>query len=125
ALDVAVSKLIGQPQTQVQLIRANEGVAAAAEQANYVATLLAACPVGVQRDIYRLNVQPGEPRLSMAHRPGTVEHVLLCRGRALIGPSGQAQILSAGDYISYSADVAHVFEAYEADTLALMVIEHA
>lgn len=125
ALAVPVSKLIAQSATQVQLIRANEGVAAVSDQAHYVATLLAACPAGVQHDIYRLNVQPGEPRVSLPHAPGTMEHVLLCRGRALIGPSDQAQVLNAGDYISYSADVGHVFEAYEADTLALMVMEHA
>ncbi|MBP6861802.1 MAG: helix-turn-helix domain-containing protein [Neisseriaceae bacterium] len=124
ALDVQVSKLIAQPPAQVQLIRAHEGVATAAEHADYMATLLSACPAGVQRDLYRLNVQPGAPRCSQPHLPGTVEHVLLCRGRALIGPSDQAQPLAAGDYIRYSADVPHLFEAYEPDTMALMVIEH-
>lgn len=61
ALDVQVSQLIGQSRQHVQVIRANEGVATYSEQANYAATLLAACPAGAQRDIYRLNVQPGKP----------------------------------------------------------------
>lgn len=124
ALDVPVSKLIAQPRTQVQLIRASEGVATASAQANYVATLLSASPSSAQRDVYRLNVQPGEPRRSQSHQPGTIEHVFLCRGRALVGPSDQAHVLAAGDYISYSADVAHVFEAFEENTMAVMVIEH-
>ncbi|MBA0197231.1 helix-turn-helix transcriptional regulator [Pectobacterium brasiliense] len=124
ALDVQVSQLIGQPRQHVQVIRANEGAATYSEQANYAATLLAACPAGAQRDIYRLKVQPGEARVSQPHRPGTVEHVILSSGRARIGPVTQPVELSAGDYISYSADVPHLFDALEADTSAVMLIEH-
>ncbi|UPY95857.1 XRE family transcriptional regulator [Pectobacterium sp. 21LCBS03] len=124
ALDVQVSQLIGQPRQHVQVIRANEGAATYSEQANYAATLLAACPAGAQRDIYRLKVQPGEARISQPHRPGTVEHVILSSGRARIGPVTQPVELSAGDYISYSADVPHLFDALEADTSAVMLIEH-
>ncbi|MBN3130288.1 helix-turn-helix transcriptional regulator [Pectobacterium brasiliense] len=124
ALDVQVSQLIGQPRQHVQVIRANEGAATYSEQANYAATLLAACPAGAQRDIYRLKVQPGEARVSQPHRPGTVEHVILSSGRARIGPATQPVELSAGDYISYSADVPHLFDALEANTSAVMLIEH-
>ncbi|MBN3142718.1 helix-turn-helix transcriptional regulator [Pectobacterium brasiliense] len=124
ALDVQVSQLIGQPRQHVQVIRANEGAATYSEQANYAATLLAACPAGAQRDIYRLKVQPGEARVSQPHRPGTVEHVILSSGRARIGPVTQPVELNAGDYISYSADVPHLFDALEADTSAVMLIEH-
>ncbi|MBN3048851.1 helix-turn-helix transcriptional regulator [Pectobacterium brasiliense] len=124
ALDVQVSQLIGQPRQHVQVIRANEGAATYSEQANYAATLLAACPAGAQRDIYRLKVQPGEARVSQPHRPGTIEHVILSSGRARIGPVTQPVELSAGDYISYSADVPHLFDALEADTSAVMLIEH-
>ncbi|MDY4376801.1 XRE family transcriptional regulator [Pectobacterium brasiliense] len=124
ALDVQVSQLIGQPRQHVQVIRANEGAATYSEQANYAATLLAACPAGAQRDIYRLKVQPGEARVSQPHRPGTIEHVILSSGRARIGPATQPVELSAGDYISYSADVPHLFDALEANTSAVMLIEH-
>ena len=125
ALDVPVSRLIAQPRQQVQVIRAGEGTPLVSGQANYVATLLAACPVGAQRDIYRLSVQPGEPRQSEPHQPGTLEHVILCSGRARIGPAEQWVELSAGDYISYSADCPHIFDALEANTTAVMLIELA
>ncbi|MBN3042929.1 helix-turn-helix transcriptional regulator [Pectobacterium brasiliense] len=124
ALDVQVSQLIGQPRQHVQVIRANEGAATYSEQANYAATLLAACPAGAQRDIYRLKVQPGEARVSQPHRPRTIEHVILSSGRARIGPVTQPVELNAGDYISYSADVPHLFDALEANTSAVMLIEH-
>ncbi|UVL59640.1 XRE family transcriptional regulator [Pseudomonas sp. B21-032] len=125
ALQVPVSRLMGQPRQHVQVIRAAEGAASHSEQAHYAATLLAACPAGAQRDIYRLRVQPGEPRRSKPHPPGTLEHVILCSGSARVGPLEQAVTLEAGDYMSYSADAPHVFEALAADTLAVMLIEHA
>ena len=67
ALDVPVSRLISQPSRQVQVIRAHEGTPALSEQGNYAATLLATCPPGAQRDVYRLRVQPGEAKLSRPH----------------------------------------------------------
>lgn len=125
ALDVQVTRLIGQPRRHVQVIRAGEGAATVSEQGNYAATLLAACPAGTQRDLYRIRVQPGAPRLSGPHLPGTIEHVIVGAGRARIGPVEQPVELVAGDYICYSADTAHVFEALEADTTAVMLIEHS
>ncbi|MGT3277110.1 helix-turn-helix domain-containing protein [Yersinia enterocolitica] len=125
ALDVPVSRLIAQPRLHVQVIRAHEGIPAVSEQANYTAMLLAACPAGVQRDIYRINVQPGEPRRSRAHMPGTIEHVIIGSGKARVGPVEQTVELNSGDYMSYSADVEHIFEALTMDTTAVMMIEHA
>ncbi|CAI0783689.1 helix-turn-helix domain-containing protein [Serratia entomophila] len=123
ALDVPVSRLISQPRRHVQVIRADEGVTTLSEQANYAATLLATCPPGAQRDIYRLRVQPGEPRISRPHMPGTVEHVIISSGRARLGPADRPEELGAGDYISYSADREHIFEALEPGTTAVMLIE--
>jgi len=123
ALDVPVSRLIAQPRQHVQLIRADEGAPAHSEQANYAATLLAACPAGAQRDVYRVKVVPGEPRVSKPHGPGTLEHVIICAGRARVGPVGHAVEVGVGDYLRYSADAPHVFEALAEEVLAIMLIE--
>ncbi len=125
AMGLQVTRFFEQPRQALRVIRANEGMTAYAETAHYAATLLADCPAGVQRDIYRLKVQPGEVRLSQPHPQGTVEHVVLCSGSARIGPASGPVLLNAGDYISYLANVPHVFEALEADTTAVMVIEHS
>lgn len=122
-LGVPVSRLIEPPRQGVLLVRASEGATVRAERADYAATLLAACPPSARRDIYRLVVQPGQPHESQPHRPGTVEHLLLCRGRALVGPVGTAVELAAGDFVSYPADVPHLFAAHEQDTSAVLVIE--
>lgn len=124
ALDVQITQLIAAPQPHVKVIRAHEGEIVAAEQAHYFVTLLAVCPRGMQRDIYRVTAQPGSVRRSVPHQPGTLEHVMISRGRAVLGPEGHEIALNAGDYISYAADAPHTFEALEEDTCAVMIIEH-
>jgi quercetin dioxygenase-like cupin family protein len=56
--------------------------------------------------------------------PGVVEHVVLSCGHALIGVTEDPVELHPGDYIAYPGDVAHVFEALEPGTRAVMVSEH-
>jgi quercetin dioxygenase-like cupin family protein len=96
----------------------------AAAEADYLATLLAGCPPGARRDIYRIQAEPGHPRASEPHMPGVVEHVVLSTGRALVGVTGEPVELAPGDYIKYPGDVAHVFEALEPATLAVLLSEH-
>jgi transcriptional regulator with XRE-family HTH domain len=123
ALGVPVSRLIEPPQPPVRVVRANEGPTTQSGHADYAARLLASCPPGARRDLFTIRVQPGPAHLSEPHPPGTREHVILCSGRARLGPTGEPVELGAGDYAAYSADVRHVFEALEPDTTAVMIIE--
>ena len=111
ALDAPFSRLLDPPRPHVQVIRAGEGPTVAAADANYQATLLAACPPGARRDVYRIAAEPGHPRVSAAHMAGVIEHVVLSAGRALVGVAGEPVELGPGDYICYPADLPHVFEA--------------
>ena len=122
ALDVPVSRLISQPSRRVQVIRAHEGTPALSEQGNYAATLLATCPPGRSATFTGCGCSPAKPNFP-GRIPGTVEHVIISSGRARLGPADQPLELSAGDYISYSADREHVFEALEPETTAVMLIE--
>jgi transcriptional regulator with XRE-family HTH domain len=124
ALGVPFSRLVDQPRPVVRVIRSGEGLATYSERANYAATLLASCPPGARRDIYRIEVQPGEPRLSEPHNPGATEHLVLSTGRALVGPAGEPAELGPGDYIAYPGDAPHIFKALEPDTTAVMIMEH-
>jgi mannose-6-phosphate isomerase-like protein (cupin superfamily) len=108
----------------VRVIRSGEGLVTYSERASYAATLLASCPPGARRDIYRIEVQPGEPRLSEPHNPGATEHVVLSTGRALIGPAEHPADLGPGDYIAYPGDAPHIFKALEPDTTAVLIMEH-
>jgi quercetin dioxygenase-like cupin family protein len=56
--------------------------------------------------------------------PGTTEHTVLCRGRALVGPADDPVELGPGDYVCYPGDAPHLFRALEPGTSAVMVLEH-
>ncbi len=96
ALGVQVTRLIAEPRSQVHVIRPAKAWCWPPSRLTTRATLLAVCPAGLQRDLYRLSVQPGAPRTSQSHLPGTVEHVVLCSGRARLGPVGQLVELAPG-----------------------------
>jgi transcriptional regulator with XRE-family HTH domain len=125
ALEVPISRLIDAPQQATQVIYADEGIVLHAADALYQAVLLAPCTPHARRDVYRVLAQPGKPRLSQPHAPGTMEYVVVMHGRAWVGPQNARVLLKAGDYARYAADVLHVFDAVDADTKALVVIEYA
>src|ERR1700758_381866 len=124
ALDAPFSRLLDPPRPRVQVIRADEGPTVSAAQADYQATLLAACPPGARRDVSRIAPEPGHARVSDPHMPGVMEHVVLSAGRALVGVAGEPVELGPGDYICYPGDIPHVFEALEPRTLAVLISEH-
>jgi transcriptional regulator with XRE-family HTH domain len=123
-LGIPLSRLVDPPRSNVRVIRAGEGPVIHSEQANYAATLLASCPPGARRDIFLIGAQPGEPRISQPHPPGTVEHVVLGAGRARVGPGDDPIELGPGDYVTYPGDAPHTFEALGRDTTAVIVMEH-
>ncbi|WP_022917464.1 helix-turn-helix domain-containing protein [Ruania albidiflava] len=123
ALGVPFSQLLDPPPSPVQVLRAGQGPAVAASEAEYVATLLSASPPGVRRDLYRITAEPGSARLSDPHAPGTIEHVYLAGGRAVVGPADAAVELAAGDFITYPGDEPHIFEAHGGPADALLVSE--
>src|SRR5580704_9264014 len=125
ALDAPFSRLLDPPPPDVLLIRADEGPTVAAAEADYQATLLAACPPGARRDVYRIVAEPGHARASEPHMPGVVEHVVIGAGRALVGVAGEPTELGPGDYLRYPGDVPHVFQALEPRTQAVLVSEHS
>lgn len=124
ALDVPFARLVEPPAPRTQVIRAGEGPAIASERADYVATLLASCPPNARRDLFLVTAEPGTVRRSDPHMPGVTEHVVLSRGRARVGLADDPVELEPGDYVAYPGDLAHIFEALEPDTAAVLISEH-
>ncbi|WP_225634632.1 helix-turn-helix domain-containing protein [Streptomyces solaniscabiei] len=124
ALGVPFSVLVESPAPAVTVIRAGEGPTMHAENSSYAGTLLSAGPTGVRRDIYHGALEPGAPRESDPHIPGSMEHLVISTGRLLAGPRGEAVELSPGDYMSYRGDVPHSYEALEPGTTFVMVMQH-
>lgn len=123
ALDIPFARLMEPEVSKMQVIRRGEGPAVTAELADYKAILLANCPPGARRDIYLLLTQPGSERVSHPHNSGSIEHIIITQGRALVGLTDSAVELSTGDYIRYPADREHIFRALEPDTQAVLISE--
>ncbi|OLF14450.1 transcriptional regulator [Actinophytocola xinjiangensis] len=124
ALDVPFSRLVEPARPRVQVVRAGEGPAVHSERADWVVTLLASCPPNARRDLYLITSEPGAVKESDPHMPGVVEHVVICSGRARLGPVETPVEAGPGDYVAYPGDVEHIFEALEPDTVVVMLSEH-
>jgi len=124
ALDVPFSRLVEPRSPAVRVIRAGDGPRIRSDQADYTGTLLTAGNRNSRRDLYLITIEPGETRTADAHTPGSVEHVVVARGRLRLGPAGEEVELAPGDYVTFAGDVPHVYEALEPHTFAVLVMEH-
>lgn len=123
ALGVPFAVLVDQQANAPTLIRADDLAGVPASASAYSATLLSASPPGARRDVYLIQAEPGDPRRSDPHHPGTIEHVILIAGQARIGPVDEPILLDPGDYLTYAGDVPHIFEATAAGTSAVLISE--
>ncbi|PQZ56418.1 MULTISPECIES: helix-turn-helix domain-containing protein [unclassified Microbacterium] len=123
ALGVPFAVLVDQQTNAPTLIRADDLAGVPSAAAAYSATLLSASPPGARRDVYLIQAEPGDARRSDPHHPGTIEHVVLIAGQALIGPIGEPVLLNPGDYLTYAGDALHIFEATAPGTSAVLISE--
>ncbi|MGF1740286.1 XRE family transcriptional regulator [Vibrio profundum] len=123
-LDIPVSRLLEPPRQETKIIRYGEGLSVFSKDMGYQATLLAACPPNVSRDMYWIEVNPGKPHYSEPHNTGVVEHIIITKGKATLGLVTDSYELYEGDYISYPGDLPHVFEALQEGTCAILISEY-
>lgn len=123
ALDIPLSRLLDPPQHEVALVHAGDLPSLPSATSNYAATLLSASPSNARRDIYFIQAEPGEPRISQPHPVGTIEHVILGQGAARIEVLGQSYELRVGDYLTHPGDQSHKFTALEPGTNTVIVVE--
>jgi transcriptional regulator with XRE-family HTH domain len=124
ALGVPFSMLVEPPAPSIRVVRAGEGPRLSADRADFAATLLAAGPPHTRRDIYVMELEPGNAREAEAHLPGSVEHLVVAAGRMTAGPAAGPIELGPGDYLSFPGDAPHHYQALEPGTWAVLVMEH-
>ncbi len=124
ALGVNVRELIDPEPARPRIHRASDEFDARAETADFAVRLLSTCPVGATRDLYRATFQPGSRKVSGPHPLGMIEHVIVISGKALIGPANAPETLATGDYMAFPAGQKHIYEALEADTTAIVIMEN-
>lgn len=123
ALGVPFARLVDEDVEPVTLIRAADAPLIRSASADYVAALLSASPPHARRDVYLIRADPSGPKVSAPHVRGTVEHVILVSGSALVGPEAAPVELSPGDYLSYPGDAPHIFDAQHEGTTAVLISE--
>lgn len=124
ALGLPFAELITPPAPHVQVVRANQGVATHAEQADFSAALLATCSPGSRHNIYRIEIGADTMRRAAAHIPGTVEHLMVVQGQLSVGPLHSPTRLATGDYMRFPGDIDHVYSAGQHDALALLIMAY-
>ena len=65
---------------------------------------------GTLIEVVEVAIHPGLWETSVSHGSGAREHVLVRRGRAIVGPIGHEVELGAGDYATYLSDRPHRWE---------------
>lgn len=124
ALGVPFGSLLEPPESGVRLVRAGEGPRVDSEHTTMRARLKTTTGPHARVEVYTISLEPGASRDAEPHRTGTIEHVLLTAGRLQVGPSGSAVTLEPGDFASFPGDVAHRYDALDAGTQAVLLIEY-
>jgi quercetin dioxygenase-like cupin family protein len=60
-----------------------------------------------------VELEQGAARHAESHHAGVVEHLVVVKGRMLVGPASGPVELDTGDLVTFAADVPHVYVALE------------
>ncbi|MDQ1029480.1 transcriptional regulator with XRE-family HTH domain [Streptomyces umbrinus] len=87
--------------------------------------LLERIGAGGLSEIWRVRVtQVGWRIDSPAHSKGTIERITVLHGVLRVGPVDAPVELSQGDFVTFSADVDHFYEAVQPDVDAVLVMTY-
>jgi transcriptional regulator with XRE-family HTH domain len=123
ALGVPIGRLVERPIAQhTQVMRAAS--AARPEQAYEFIKLLAMCRRDAFCEIFWIKAEPGMPNAIEPHTSPVVNHLIIGSGRAVVRVGEELIELRTGDYVCYSGNLPHIFEALEPHTNATLVSEY-
>lgn len=125
ALGIPFSRLVAiDEHAPPRLVRAAERAPIGATDSEFAAALLAAGRRDERRDLYVVVLDDARPRDAEPHPRGSVEHVVVGAGRVRVGPADRLTDLEVGDYLSFPGDVPHRYEALEAGSWFVLVMQH-
>jgi transcriptional regulator with XRE-family HTH domain len=109
----AIAAALGVPMSSLTLDPgAPARTATAVRGASVVSTLLEVFhEPAATYEFYRIRVLPGAAQTSPAHPRGVTEHLTVYKGQLIVGPVDAPLTAGHGDYVTWSADVPHVYEA--------------
>jgi transcriptional regulator with XRE-family HTH domain len=122
ALKVPFAQLVEEHRPALRVIRAGDVAPMHSAQApGWAGRLLAASQRRGTFDLYSLDLEAGSTRHAEAHHAGVEEHLVVVAGRLRVGPQDGPVELAAGDLVTFSADVPHLYEALETTHAVLLM----
>jgi transcriptional regulator with XRE-family HTH domain len=124
ALKVPFARIVEEERPPLKVVRARDVPAMRSEESpGWAGRLLAASQRRGTFDLYALDLDQGGTRHADPHHAGVVEHLVVVTGRMLVGPQTGPVELGAGDLVTFTADVPHVYEALE-DAHAVLLMAY-
>jgi transcriptional regulator with XRE-family HTH domain len=122
ALRVPFARLVEEARPALQVVRARDVAPMRSDEAaGWTGRLLAAAHRRGTFDLYLIDIEAGGARHAEAHHAGVIEHLVVVEGRLRVGPQHSPVELGAGDLVTFSADVPHVYEAIESTHAVLLM----
>lgn len=122
ALQVPFARIVDEPRPSLRVVRAADVPPIhSAETPGWAGRLLTASHGRGTFDLYALDLDKGAVRHADAHHAGVLEHLVVVVGRMRAGPQDGPVLLEAGDLVTFSADVPHVYEALETTHCVLLM----
>jgi transcriptional regulator with XRE-family HTH domain len=122
ALRVSFARLVEEARPSLQVVRARDVPPMRSDETpGWAGRLLAAPHRRGTFDLYLIDIEAGASRHADAHHAGVVEHLVVVEGRLRVGPQTGPVELSAGDLVTFAADVPHVYEALETTHAVLLM----
>ncbi|HET6924038.1 MAG TPA: helix-turn-helix domain-containing protein [Anaeromyxobacteraceae bacterium] len=110
ALGVPFSALISsRVQSGVQVLRGEQAKTLSSHEGTFTSRALFPFDEPRRVEFYELRLAPRGVERADAHAPGTVENLVVSRGRLEIEVGGATHQLSGGDAIVFEADALHVY----------------
>ena len=124
ALGVPFGALLEPPEPGVRVVRREQGPRVDSERTTMRAQLKTSTAHHGRVEVYRVELDVDHDQDATAHGPGTIEHALVVSGQLRVGPLGAQVTLRPGDLASFPADVPHRYDALQAGTELVLLIEY-
>lgn len=123
-LGVSFGDLVEDAQGEFNLIRAGSVTGIPAKESVFVSTMLAAVQNVGGFEFYVIDAEPSGVRHSAPHPWGVIEHMFMCAGKMSVTLPDRNVVLGEGDYLRFSGDVDHSYEALEPDTRIALIMQY-
>jgi transcriptional regulator with XRE-family HTH domain len=127
ALEVPFSALItSRPTASFHVMRADQAKRLASSDGSFVSRALFPFDEPRRVEFYELRLAPGGVERADAHPPGTVENLVVNRGKVEIETGGGVHALAPGDAVVFEADAPHAYRnAGEVEAVMYLVMTYA